>query len=67
MPVAERARWFGAESASEFAQSLDDQSGGQLDAVLGMAGFYEDDWGGAEPIDQFMKSFVATRSIKPLC
>ena len=64
---ADRTRWFGAESPIEFAHSLDDQIGGQLDAGFVMAGFYEDDWGGAEPIDQFMKSFVATRSIKPLC
>mgnify|MGYP000179817251 CR=1 FL=1 len=31
-----------------------------------IAGFYEDDWGGDEPIDQFIKSFIAVRSIKPL-
>ena len=48
----------------EFVHSLDDQLGGQLDAGFLIAGFYEDDWGGDEPIDQFFKSFIAVRSIK---
>jgi hypothetical protein len=46
--------------------SLDDQLGGQLDAGFLIAGLYEDDWGGSEPIDRLIKSFVAVRSIKPL-
>ena len=49
----------------EFVHSLGDQLGGQLDAGFLIAGLYEDDWGGNEPIDQFIKSFVAVRAIKP--
>ena len=61
----DRKRWFGAESPLEFAHSLSDQLGGQLEAGFLIAGFYEDDWGGGEPIDAFMKTFVAVRSLKP--
>jgi hypothetical protein len=39
--------------------------GGQLQAGFLITGFYEDDWGGREPIDAFMKTFVAVRSLKP--
>ena len=34
--------------------------------VFLIAGLYEDDWGGSEPIDQFIKSFVAVRAIKTI-
>ena len=61
----DRAEWFGADSPIEFVHSLEDQLGGQLDAGFLIAGFYEDDWGGDEPIDRFIKSFIAVRSIKP--
>lgn len=63
---AERAEWFGADAPIEFVHSLDDQLGGQLDAGFLIAGFYEDDWGGGEPIDRFIKSFIAVRAIKPV-
>ncbi|MDC6459876.1 SAM-dependent methyltransferase, partial [Luminiphilus sp.] len=62
----DRKRWFGAESPLEFAHSLSDQLGGQLAAGFLISGFYEDDWGGGEPIDAFMKTFVAVRSLKPV-
>ncbi len=62
---ADRVEWFGADAPIEFVHSLDDQLGGQLDAGFLIAGFYEDDWGGDEPIDRFIKSFIAVRSIKP--
>lgn len=62
---ADRAEWFGADAPIEFVHSLDDQLGGQLDAGFLIAGFYEDNWGGDEPIDRFIKSFIAVRSIKP--
>ena len=60
----ERMRWFGKDTPIEFAHSLDDQIGGQIDAGFRIIGFYEDDWGGKEPIDSYMKSFIATRAIK---
>ena len=62
---ADRAEWLGADAPIEFVHSLDDQLGGQLDAGFLIAGFYEDNWGGDEPIDRFIKSFIAVRSIKP--
>ena len=62
----DRKRWFGAESPLEFAHSLSDQLGGQLEAGFLISGFYEDDWGGGEPIDAYMKTFVAVRSAKPV-
>ena len=62
---ADRAEWFGADAPIEFVHSLDDQLGGQLDAGFLIAGFYEDNWGGDEPIDRFIKSCTAVRSIKP--
>ena len=62
---ADRAEWFGADAPIELVHSLDDQLGGQLDAGFLIAGFYEDNWGGDEPIDRFIKSFIAVRSIKP--
>ena len=61
---ADRAEWLGADAPIEFVHSLDDQLGGQLDAGFLIAGFYEDNWGGDEPIDRFIKSFIAVRSIK---
>ena len=62
----ERENWFGSDAPIEFVHSLGDQLGGQLDAGFLIAGLYEDDWGGSEPIDQFIKSFVAVRAIKPI-
>ena len=61
----ERENWFGSDAPVEFVHSLEDQLGGQLDAGFLIAGLYEDDWGGSEPIDQFIKCFVAVRAIKP--
>ena len=61
----ERENWFGSDAPIEFVRSLGDQLGGQLDASFLIAALYEDDWGGSEPIDQFIKSFVAVRAIKP--
>ena len=49
-----------------FAHSLEDQIGGQLAAGFRLIGFYEDDWGGEEAIDQYCPSSFATRAEKPL-
>ena len=61
----ERKNWFGLDAPIEFVRSLGDQLDGQLDAGFLIAALYEDDWGGRESIDQFIKSFVAVRAIKP--
>ena len=52
--------------ALEFSHSLETQIGGQLDAGLMLAGFYEDHWDSAEtPLNDFMPTSMATLAIKP--
>lgn len=59
----ERARFTDANEPLEYSHSLDDQIGGQLDAGLALIGFFEDTWN-THPLDQYMKTYLATRSIK---
>lgn len=47
-----------------FGHSLADQLGGQLEAGFVITDLYEDDWGGADELDQFMPSYFATRAVK---
>ncbi|MEL0064248.1 MAG: class I SAM-dependent methyltransferase [Gammaproteobacteria bacterium] len=52
--------------ALEFSHSLQSQIGGQLDAGLLLAGFYEDRWDSAETrLNDFMPTSMATLAIKP--
>ena len=52
--------------ALEFSHSLQTQIGGQLDAGLMLAGFYEDHWDSTEtPLNDFMPTSMATLAIKP--
>ncbi len=48
----------------EFGHTLEDQIQGQIDAGLMIAGFYEDDFGGTRLIDNYIKTFIATKAIK---
>lgn len=48
----------------EFGHTLEDQLQGQIDAGLLIAGFYEDDFGGTRIIDNYIKTFIATKAIK---
>lgn len=50
----------------EWSHTLEDQIGGQLDAGLLLAGFYED-YSGEEDVllDQYMPTFIATRAVRP--
>jgi SAM-dependent methyltransferase len=61
----ERERLVGPGKPLEFGHSLEDLLGGQLDAGLVLTGLLEDGWGGAEPLDRILPSFLATRSVKP--
>ena len=61
----QRDKMFGRAEPINFAHSMDDLVGGQLDAGFHLTGFFEDDWGGKMPIDAFYKSFFATRALKP--
>ena len=65
LPAPEREQWFGVDAPLEFAHSLEAQLAGQLAAGLQITDLFEDDWGGGEAIDRYIKSFVAIRSIKP--
>lgn len=47
-----------------FAHSLEELIGGQLIAGFKLTGFYEDDWGGEEPIDRYFQGYIATRAEK---
>ena len=52
--------------ALEFSHSLETQIGGQLDAGLLLAGFYEDHWDTqATPLNDYMPTSMATLAIKP--
>lgn len=53
-------------AALEFSHSFDDQIGGQLEAGLVIAGFYEDRWDNeATPLNSYMATSMATLAIKP--
>jgi SAM-dependent methyltransferase len=62
---AERTRYTNADAPLEFSHTLEDQIGGQLAAGLVMTGFFEDTWGGAELVDRYFPTFMATRAVKP--
>lgn len=51
----------------EFAHTLTDQIGGQLDAGFLLSGFFEDRYSELkdDPISRYMETFVATRAIRP--
>lgn len=57
------------EDTLEFGHTLDDQIGGQIKAGFVISGFYEDSWDksakDAPLISKYIKSFIATRSVKP--
>lgn len=61
----ERARYTSYGAPLEFSHTLETQLGGQTAAGFLIAGFYEDDWGGRDVVDQYLKAFLATRAIKP--
>lgn len=48
----------------EFGHTLEDQIQGQTDAGFVLTGFYEDDFGGGRTVDQYMKTMIATKSVK---
>lgn len=48
----------------EFGHTLEDLIQGQFDVGFIMNGFYEDDFGGRRPLDDYLKCFIVTKSIK---
>lgn len=49
----------------EYSHSLDVQIGGQLKAGFVITGFYEDEWGEDDIINEYFPTFMATRAVKP--
>jgi SAM-dependent methyltransferase len=62
---AERSELLVESVPLTFSHSLEDLIAGQLDAGLQLTGLYEDDWP-EKTISQYMPTFIATRSIKPM-
>lgn len=50
----------------EFAHTLNDQIGGQIDAGFVLTGFFEDGYpeSNSDAISRYMKTFIATRAVK---
>ena len=48
----------------EFGHTLESQIQGQFDHGFVMNGFYEDDFNGKRPLDNYLKCFIATKSVK---
>ncbi len=48
-----------------FGHSLHDLIQGQIDAGFLIAGFYEDNAGGHDPLDKYIDSYIATKAVKP--
>ena len=52
--------------ALEFSHSLQNQIGGQLEAGLTLAGFYEDYWDAqVSPLNDYMPTSMATLAVEP--
>lgn len=60
----ERRAWIEQGYALEYGHTLEDQIGGQIDAGFVISGFYEDNFGGQRPLDQYISTFIATRAVK---
>ena len=58
----ERKRFLRRETPLEYSHTLTDQIGGLIKHGFVIDGFYEDDWGGSEPIDGFFPQFIALKA-----
>lgn len=61
---AERRVYTDKNEPLVFGHSLDDQVGALLAGGFVLTDLFEDDWGGAEPLDSFFKAFVAARALR---
>ncbi|MYL57594.1 methyltransferase domain-containing protein [Virgibacillus halodenitrificans] len=64
LPKDEVQNYIKSNNTIEYAHTLEDQIQGQIDAGFVIAGCYEDDFGGTRMIDNYIKTFIATRAIK---
>ncbi|MGL4650958.1 MAG: class I SAM-dependent methyltransferase, partial [Caldilineaceae bacterium] len=62
MPAADLQRLYDDEQPLEWSHTLEDQLGGQTDAGLLIAGFYEDRWPDNSVMDEYFGTFLATRA-----
>lgn len=60
----ERNRLIGPERPLEFGHSLSDLIGAQLAAGFQLRGFFEDSWGGSDPLGKKISTFIATMAVK---
>ena len=65
LPESERERLLGPERPIEFGHSLEQLIAGQMAAGLVLTGFFEDAWGGNDPLSKKINTFLCTRSRKP--
>ena len=61
----EKERFIREETPLEFSHTLSDQIGGLITLGFVVDGFYEDDWGGKDPIDRFFPQFMALKAHLP--
>lgn len=64
LPENEVQDFINSNNTIEYAHTLEDQIQGQIEAGFVISGFYEDDFGGTRILDNYIKTFIATRAIK---
>ncbi|APC47711.1 SAM-dependent methyltransferase [Virgibacillus halodenitrificans] len=64
LPKNEVQDFIDSNNTIEYAHTLEDQIQGQIEAGFVISGFYEDDFGGTRILDNYIKTFIATRAIK---
>lgn len=62
---AARAAYLAKGEPLEFGHTMGDQIGGQCDAGFVITGFYDDSFGGDDPVSRLVPCFHATRAVKP--
>lgn len=67
LPQAEQRRFLEGQEPVEFAHTLEDQLGGQLDAGFHLTALFEDTWPPErnDPLAAYTSGFLATRALKP--
>ncbi|WP_060678756.1 class I SAM-dependent methyltransferase [Virgibacillus halodenitrificans] len=64
LPKDEIQDYIKSNNTIEYAHTLEDQIQGQIEAGFVISGFYEDDFAGTRMIDNYIKTFIATKAIK---
>ncbi|WP_019376662.1 class I SAM-dependent methyltransferase [Virgibacillus halodenitrificans] len=64
LPEDEVQNYIESHNTIEYAHTLEDQIQGQIEAGFVISGFYEDDFAGTRMIDNYIKTFIATKAIK---